>query len=124
MAEPAAPAAAPRTWTFFTARLAIIAFVGALGLAAVDAVANLGIRFHVILGLVLIAFSLLKLSVASDAVLRLRGSPGHDPADTHGSRGMAILWIAYKYLAAAVAAGAAVYVLGPGADRVNAAFGG
>lgn len=113
----------PRRWTFYTTRLAIVAFLVALTLAAANAVLGAKLPFHLIMAVMLIAFALLKLSVGSDALLRLRGAAGVDPAEVHGGRGMAMSWVAYKYLAALVALGAAVYVLTVGAGRVDAIFG-
>lgn len=123
--EPLAPTQPPR----WTRRLASAAIIG----IAVVLVAALGARLsgvivplHVVLGCFLACFSLLKFSVATDAVLRLRTLRAGeiDPSETYGSRGMAVGWTIYKYAAAAVALFASIYVFTAGAARVDRLFGG
>jgi hypothetical protein len=75
-----------------------------------------------ILGSFLIGFGLLKFSVATDAVLRMRdtsdtGLP--NPVETHGSAPMAWSWIIYRYVAAAVSFAVAIYTFTAAAERVN-----
>jgi hypothetical protein len=123
--EPALPPA-PARWT---GRLATAAIVGIALVVALGIGARLSGRpqpLHVILGLFLACFAALKFAVATDAVLRLREVREReiDPRDTYGSRGMAVGWVAYKYVAAAVAVFATIYVFTTGAERVDRLFGG
>lgn len=123
--EPAGPTA-PARWTRHLATAAIIGLAAVLVVALGARIAGRSLPLHLVLGGVLACFATLKFSVATDAVLRLRGLRRDeiDPGSTYGSRGLATGWIAYKYTAAVVAAGATIYVLTVGADRVDRFFGG
>lgn len=105
------------------ARGAVAAFVAVLLLVVVDRLAGLGIRFHILLGVLLLAFAALKLAVGTEAWLRLRSGTAPAPEAVHGAPGMVMGWVIYKYIAGVVALTAAIYVLTLGADKVDRVFG-
>ncbi len=104
-----------------------VVFIVAMTVMAVDLAAGFVVKartgqfpLSIVLGVFLICFALLKLTVAVDAINRLahRGG-GPDPVAHHGSRGMTWGWIIYKLAAAFVALAAAVFFLTVGADKMN-----
>jgi len=105
------------------ARGAIAAFVAVLLLVVVDRLAGLGIRFHLLLGVLLLAFGVLKFAVGTEAWLRLRSGAAPAPEAVHGAPGMVMGWVVYKYIAGVVAVAAAIYVLTLNADKVDRVFG-
>ncbi len=125
LSEPAAPTA-PARWTRHLATAAIIGIVLVLVVGIGARLMGRSLPFHLVFGCFLACFAGLKFSVATDAVLRLRDRRGDeiDPCVTYGSRAMAIGWTVYKYTAAVVALGAAIYVFTVGAARVDRLFAG
>lgn len=122
--EPIATVAAPR-WTRRLALGAVIAIVLVLLFGLAVRLFALPVPLHVVLGLFLLAFGCQKFAVGTDAWLRLRAprSDGVDPREVHGTGRLAAGWIAYKYVAAAVAIAVAIYVLTIGAARVDRIWG-
>ena len=124
LSQPAAPTA-PARWTRHLATAAIIGIVAVLLIGIGARLSGRSLPFHVVFGCFLACFSVLKFSVATDALLRLRDRRGDeiDPSATYGSRGMATGWIIYKYTAAVVALGATIYVFTIGAAKVDRLLG-
>ena len=123
--EPAVPTA-PARWTRHLATAAVIGIVVVLVIGIGARISGSSLPFHLVFGAFLACFSLLKFSIATDALLRLHGRRGDesDPGATYGSRSMATGWIIYKYTAALVALGATIYVFTIGAAKVDRMFGG
>ena len=90
LSVPAAPTA-PARWTRRLATAAIIGLVLVLVVGLAARLSGRSLPFHVVFGCFLACFSVLKFSVATDALLRLRDRRGDeiDPSATYGSRGMA-----------------------------------
>ena len=123
LSEPAVPTA-PARWTRHLATAAIIGVIAVLLVGIGLRLGGRSVPFHLLFGVFLGCFSLLKFSVATDAVLRLRDRRGDeiDPGVTYGSRSMATGWVIYKYTAAVVALAATIYVFTIGADKVDRLF--
>lgn len=120
------PVAPLRGWT----RTLMHAGMACLGLSLlasliVVGMKTSGVRLSLPVGCFLLSFALLKFAVGSDALRRLRaaqrGAPlGPDPILSHGSPAKVWVYIGYKYIAAAVAVGAAIYVLSAGSAQLDA----
>ncbi len=111
-------------WTRTLITLAVVGLglVLIVGLGAVLLGAPLPL--HLVLGVFLCCFAALKIGVACDAIVRLRGRTvgESDPRETHGSNSMAWGWIIYKLVAAAIALAVAVYSFTGAADRLDGMF--
>lgn len=113
--------AATRRWANVIIAIAVGAML--LDLIAGGAALALGrpIPLSIILGVFLISFGVLKFTVATDAVIRLRARIANpNPVETHGSSTMAWAWVVYKYIAATVAVAAAIYLFTGASGKIDA----
>ncbi len=119
----ALPPARPR-WTRILITSAVVALILVLVVGFGAVLLGAPLPLHLVLGVFLCCFAALKIGVACDAIVRLRGrTEGEaDPRETHGSSGLAWGWIIYKFVAAAVAIAVAVYAFTGAADRLDDMF--
>ncbi|MBA3684947.1 MAG: hypothetical protein H0W72_06870 [Planctomycetes bacterium] len=114
---------APRRWTRILINSAVVGLILVLVVGFGAVLLGAPLPLHLVLGVFLCCFAGLKIGVACDAIVRMRDHAGDiDPRATHGSPGLAWGWIIYKFVAAAVALGVAIYAFTGAADRLDDMF--
>jgi hypothetical protein len=106
-------------WTHKLIVLAVAAMTLVLLAGGAAMIIGHPIPLSTVLSIFLLSFAVLKFSVATDAVIRLRTGATPSPIETHGSLAMARAWIGYKYAACAVATGAAIYLFTSASDKID-----